>query len=888
MPTAPVRHGRTLAAALLLAIAAAAPAQTHWAFVPPVRPAVPAVTDTAWPRNDVDRFVLARLERQGMAPSPEATRGELLRRVTFDLTGLPPTLGELDAFEHDERPDAYERVVDALLARPAAAEESTRLWLDLARYADTHGMERDQVRALWRWRDRVLDDYAANMPFDRFVEEQLAGDLLPDATLAQRLASGFNRCNPTSDEGGLIPEEYLARYAMNRTDTFGTVFLGLTVGCAQCHDHKYDPLLQRDYYRLLAYFASFREDGNDGGVPAPAPALLAPRPDEARELARLRADAAALQAELDVAMPSCDAAQQRWEAEQTAAAACRWRSLACTAGASDGALPLERLADGSLRGLGQAPARGDYEVLCEGELGGTAALRLVALPDEDLPEHGPGRAGNGNFVLTAVELAIADGDGWRDVAIARADASFAQPGFAAAGVLDGEAETGWALQGRHAATPLYLTLAKALPAGTTRLRVRLRQQGRHQAHLLGRFALAASEEAPGELPATLLASFEGLGDGDGALRRDWWRDAHVDGHRQVRQRAAAAARAVADYEAKLPQCMVSQDLEQPRQVHVLVRGRYDQPAELVTPGTPAFLPPLPADAPADRRALAAWLLSPQQPLFARVAVNRLWLRHFGRGLVATPHDFGVRGERPSHPLLLDWLACEFRERGFDERAMHRLLVTSATYRQSAHATDAQLQRDADDVWLGRMRRQRLPAEAIRDQALAASGLLVDRFGGPSLRIPQPPGIWEAVAFPGSNTEHYVADSGDAVHRRSLYTFWKRTAPPPLLTTLDAPSREQCVVERQVTNTPLQVLALWNDEGMLEAARALAQRCLAAGGDDAARLQFAFRTLLQRAPTAAETAACAQLLQQRREDGEIGAWTLLANLLLGLDEALHRN
>jgi hypothetical protein len=359
--------------------------------------------------------------------------------------------------------------------------------------------------------------------------------------------------------------------------------------------------------------------------------------------------------------------------------------------------------------------------------------------------------------------------------------------------------------------------------------------------------------------------------------------------------------------------MVSEDLPEPRPVHVLVRGRYDHPAERVTPGVPAFLPPLPDGAPADRRALAAWLCSPEHPLFARVAVNRAWLRHFGRGLVATPHDFGTRGARPSHPELLDWLACEFRDGGWDERRLHRLLVLSATYRQSARATAASLARDPDNVLLARQRRQRLPAEAIRDQALAVSGLLVAGLGGASVRIHQPPGIWEAVAFPGSNTENYRRDDGDKLHRRSLYTFWKRTAPPPLLVTLDAPSREQCVVERQTTNTPLQALATWNDEGLVEAARGFAARCLREPGDDTARLRFAFRTVLQRAPEPAEAAHLADALAAQRaafaadepaakallavgtvvppadlDARELAAWAMVANLLLNLDEALHRN
>jgi hypothetical protein len=812
------------ACSLLLA-AALVPAQQHWAFVAPQRPAVPAA-GAAWAHNDVDRFVAAMHLPVGLAPSPPASRGELLRRVTFDLTGLPPTLAELEAFEGDVRPDAYERVVDRLLASPAHAEESTRWWLDLSRYADTSGMQRDQVRALWRWRDWVLDAYAANLPYDRFVTEQLAGDLLPMASEAQRLASGWNRNNPTSDEGGLIPEEYLARYAMNRTDTVGTALLGLTVGCAQCHDHKSDPLTQRDYYRLLAYFASFAEEGNDGGALAAAPSMLAPRPHEAAELARRKQVAAA--------------AAATW-------ALVPWTGLPLQPHGTDGFGPRD---DGAWLAQGPAPRQEDFAFDCPTPPAGIRALRLWALPDASLPRHGPGRAENGNFVLGEIEVEVEQAGQWQRVAIASATADFAQPGYPAAHAIDGDPGTGWALSGRHEATALYLVFAAPLPAGPVRLW--LRHRTRHAQHVLGCLRI---EAATVEIAASLAA--------------------HL-----------SATTALQQYEADLPQCMVSGELATPRAVHVLTRGRYDQPGERVAPGTPAFLPPLPADAPPDRRALAAWLFAPEQPLVARVAVNRFWLRHFGRGLVATPHDFGVRGARPSHPELLDWLATEFVAHGFDERYLHRLLVLSATYRQSSVQDASHRERDPDNVWLARMPRVRLPAEAIRDQALAVAGLLLDRQGGPSVRIQQPPGIWEAIALPGSNTEHYTADQGDDLRRRSLYTFWKRTAGPPLLLTFDAPSRETCVVERQTTITPLQTLALWNDTGMVEAARAFGRRLATAAGDQEA-VAMAFRLLLQRHPDAAEQRIATTLLESVGQDRET-ALTLLASTLFAHDEALHRN
>jgi len=805
-----------------LAFTAALSAQQHWAFVPPVRPAAPAVAGGE-PRNDVDRFVAAARSAFGLVANREAARGELLRRVTFDLTGLPPTQAELEAFEADARSDAYERIVDDLLARPAAAEESARWWCDLSRYADTSGMQRDQVRALWRWRDWVIDAYAAKMPFDRFVTEQLAGDLLPGANDSPRIASGWNRNNPTSDEGGLIPEEYLARYAMNRADTFGTALLGLTVGCAQCHDHKSDPLTQRDYYRLLAYFASFDEQGNDGGELAPAPSITAPRPHEAAELERLRV-AAGVAAGPFAATP--------------------WTRVPLLPVA--GPSPFAARSDGALLASGDVPERGDFTFAARGAFGGVRVLRLTALPDDSLPAKGPGRASNGNFVLSDCEL---HADGVRLV-IAGVDADHAQGGHAANAAIDDDPSSGWAIDGRHEPTALHLLLAAPLPAGTNELRLVLRHQSPHARHLLGCFVVHATTA---EVGSTLAA------------------------HR-------TAAAALAAFEGALPRCMVSGERSEPRPVHVLARGRYDQPGERVTPGPPAFLPPLPDDAPSDRRALVAWLFAPGHPLTARVAANRIWLRHFGRGLVATPHDFGVLGSRPSHPELLDWLACELIEHGWDERHLHRLLVTSATYRQSSATAADVRERDPDNVWLARMSRVRLPAEAIRDQALAVAGLLVHRTGGPSVRIQQPPGIWEAIALPGSNTEHYVADAGDDLRRRSLYTFWKRTAGPPLLLTFDAPSRETCVAERQVTTTPLQTLAIWNDEGMVAAARAFGER-LATVDDDI--VDAAFRRLLQRHATAAERRACHALLAAADADPAV-ARTLLASTLFALDETMHRN
>ncbi|TAH37262.1 MAG: DUF1549 domain-containing protein [Planctomycetota bacterium] len=1021
-------------------VAGGAAYEPHWSFVAPVRPEPPQVQDAGWCRNEIDRFVQARLEADGLAPQPEAPREALLRRVTLDLTGLPPTPEEMDAFLADGAPGAYERVVDRLLASPRHGEHQARFWLDAARYGDTHGMQTDSERSLWKWRDWVIDAYNRNLPYDRFVVEQLAGDLLPDAGLDQKIASGFNRCNPSSDEGGLIPEEFLARYAMDRVDSFGAVFLGLTVGCAQCHDHKFDPITQREYYQLYAYFNSIAEEGSNGGQLAPAPALRAPSPEQEKELERLRAGAAAARARLEQPMPELDAQQGAWEAEQKAALAQRWTALAPVVARAFNGTRLQVQADGSVLAAGETPEKEVYELDLVGALGGVRALRLQVLPDPSLPHGGSGRAPeNGNFVLGEARVLM----GAQNLAVARAASDFAQDGFAAPGVLDGDPETGWAIGGDRRPHELQLVLAQPLPEAASVVRVRLEQQTRFPRHSIGRLRVAASrdpafapallgpwwqagpftartepeawdtafvdettpdraavdgagrpvwiehpeyadgarldfagdlaavylhrriecaqerrarlavgsddslkiwlngalvhanralrpltpgqdrieltlrqgandllvkvvnnlgefalsfalaEEEFGGLPVNVAAALE-RGD-DAALLRDFFRERRAPRWRALRQALAAAEQAAADYEAAIPLTMVSADLPEPRPAFVLARGQYDRPGEPVAPGTPAFLPPLPAGAPPNRLGLARWLVQPGHPLTARVLVNRMWAQHFGGGIVAGARDFGHQGPWPSDPELLDWLADELVRSGWDQKAMHRRMVTSAAYRQRAQGP-----------------RARLDAEVLRDQALAVSGLLVERIGGPSVRPYQPPGIWEAVAFTGSNTEVYRRDRGEALYRRSLYTFWKRTAPPPGLTTLDAPGREVCTVERARTNTPLQALALLNDEQLVEAARALAQRLLARAGDADARLSFGFRLCTGRLPSAAELEILrrsveAQLAAFRADElaalrlihvgasvapdeldtAELAAWTMLAGLLLNLDEATTR-
>jgi hypothetical protein len=683
----------------------------HWAYEAPVRPPLPVLKDTRWPRNGIDAFILARLEKEGLSPSPEAPKETLIRRVTLDLTGLPPTPREVDAFLADTSPDAYERVVDRLLASPRYGERLAMDWLDAARFADTNGFQNDFARTMWPWRDWVIDAFNRNQRFDSFVIEQMAGDLLPAPTLSQRVATGFNRNNRTVTEAGSIDEEWRVENAVDRVETTATVFLGLTMGCARCHDHKFDPVSQREFYQLFAFFNSVNEKGVYTEQPGNVPPLLAlPSPED---VGRLRQ-------------------------------------------------------------------------------------------------------------------------------------------------FDG--------------------------------------------------AIAAAERARKEL--------ESAGAG---------RDLIEPEARALKEKVAKLHKDRGEYEKRVPTVMVMEDLKTSRPTFVLKRGRYDMPdaSQKVESGVPACLSAGTKGAArmANRLDLARWLVAPDNPLTARVTVNRFWQHYFGIGLVKTTENFGVQGEPPSHPELLDWLATEFMSgasggvdpgQPWDVKAMQRLIVTSATYRESSKASPALVQRDPENRLLARGPRFRLPAEVVRDNALAVSGLLAERLGGPSVKPYQPPGLWEALAG-GAGEGPYVQEKGVGLYRRSLYTYRKRTVPHPALATLDAPSREVCQVKRPRTNTPLQALELLNDVTYIEAARKLAQLMLTEGGRNAEeRIAFAFRRATARLPEAKELQVLAWGLERHRhtfvidreaaqrfihhgdspldariDPVELAAYAATAEVILNLDETITK-
>jgi hypothetical protein len=681
--------------------------QELWSFVPPRRPPLPNVAHSRWPRNGLDYFILARLEAEGLHPSPEADKTTVIRRLTLDLTGLPPTPAEVDAFVADASPDAYDKVVDRLLASPHCGERLAVDWLDAARFADTHGYHIDSGRDMSRWREWVINAFNRDLPFDQFTIEQLAGDLLPNATVAQRIASGFNRNHMINFEGGAIPEEYHTAYLVDRVNTTSTVWLGLTIACAQCHDHKYDPITQKEYYQLYAFFNNVPENGLDGQKGNAAPVLTMPAPEQNQRLADL-----------------------------------------------------------------------------------AAAIQQL---EEQLKEPSPEK--------------------------------------------------------------------NAAPA------------------------------------------------------------------QQLQERLAKLRRERTELEKQIPTTMVMAEMPQPRDTFLLLRGQYDKKGEKVRAGVPASLPPLPPGVPANRLGLARWLVDPGQPLTARVIVNRYWQMFFGTGLVKTAEDFGSQGELPSHPQLLDWLAVEFlsptptpagsgAKQPWDVKALLHLMVTSATYRQTSVVAPALLVKDPENRLVARGPRLRLQAEFIRDQALAVSGLLDEEIGGQSVSPYQPPGLWEELMSreDGKNwtAQTYVQSHGKDLYRRTMYTFWKRTSPPPTLTTFDAPDRETCTVRRPRTNTPLQALVLMNDPTYLEASRKLAERMLLEAGGTEQRIRLAFRLAMARQPKRAELAVLEKIFTKQlavyREDpeaavkllsvgeskrnekldvAELAAWAMVASVILNLDETVTK-
>jgi mono/diheme cytochrome c family protein len=918
-------------------IAQGAPYATHWAFTPPSRKPLSKVKFTAWPRNPIDYFILARLERAGLQPTAEADRTTLIRRVALDLTGLPPTPADVNAFLADQTPNAYEKVVDRLLRSPRYGEHMARFWLDAARYGDTHGLHLDNYREMWPYRDWVIKAFNSNKPYDRFLTEQLAGDLLPGATLDQIVATGFNRCHVTTSEGGSIEEEVYVRNVIDRVETTGTVFMGLTVGCCRCHDHKFDPIKQKEFYQLFAFFNNLDGPALDGNAALPAPSVRIPTAEQSAELENVQQKIADLRKRIDaeVAKVKYDDSADAKESEQTARAEFVWIDDAIPAGAKSSS-------DGGINGQWHFVGRPKHPVFS----GEKSSLRTATgLSQHYFEGAKPGlRVGSGDTLFAYVYLDPANPP--KEIMLQWHTGEWKHRAYWGDNVIPwGKDNSGE----RRLVGPLPKKgewVRLEVPAGKVGLKPGTVIGGwaftQHGGTVYWDKAGTVTATPQSNQPFTTLASWVRVQRAAGGAglppsiqqivklerakrneqQKKQLRDYFIENAYAVtqatfaplRQQIAALEKERQRIDKETPATLVFKERATLKPAYILKRGEYDQHGEQVGRDTPKFLPPLPDKAGRDRLGLAKWLVSPEHPLTARVEVNRLWQQCFGTGLVKTTEDFGSQGESPSHPELLDWLAVQFREEGWDIKQMMKRLVMSATYRQSSRVTKDRLEKDRDNRLLSRGPRFRLDAEMLRDQALFVSGLLVEKLGGPSVKPPQPSGLWEAVAYTGSNTARFTPDRGhEKVHRRSMYTFWKRTSPPPEMNTFDAPSRESCIVRRERTNTPLQALLLMNDPQFVEAARTLAQRTLKEGGATTeARLTYLFRLTTARPPQAKELAELVAAYKDHRmtytrdtakakqlihvgelepdatlNPSELAAWTMIANLLLNLDEVINK-
>ncbi len=938
-------------------IAAGAEYQPHWSLIAPKRPPLPAVKNAGWVRNPVDAFVLAELEKRGLRPAPEADRRTLARRLSLDLTGLPPQPAEVEAFVNDKAPDAYERLVDRFLKSPHWGEHRGRYWLDAARYADTHGIHFDNYREMWSYRDWVIDAFNKNKPFDQFTIEQIAGDLLPNRTLDQVVASGFNRCNITTNEGGAIAEEYLVLYARDRVETTSQVWLGTTAGCAVCHDHKFDPLSQREFYSLAAFFNNTTQAGMDGNVKDTPPILPVPRLEDRPRAEALKKELPEVRQQAEARLQAARPDFERWLAtakpEQIAALVpADWLRLHAPLNEGTGTA-LNLTLDGRPRTVsvtgGVAWDKGKVSNRAL-KLQRGAVLEVPEVGDFDkdqgfsygawvrFPRNVPGGA---VFARMDDQNEFRGWDLWTEGGKVGAHIINRWPQDALKVVTRTPVPTGtwnhlfvtYDGSGRAAGVKVYVngvpqptdvqadslknTTRTPVPFTLAQRRTTSRIDGLQLEDLrvygrtltpaeVDRLAKGTAVAIPANKTPEQLTSAEK----EELFRR--WVPAQDKPYQALAEKLKALEQEEAAIKARSTVAHVMQERPQPAMAFVLFRGDYDKRRDKVEPATPRALPPLPADLPKNRLGFAKWLLLPEHPLTARVTVNRFWQEVFGTGIVRTSGDFGVSGELPSHPELLDWLAVEFRESGWDVKRFFRMLVLSSAYRQAAAATPEKLEKDPQNRLLSRGPRFRMDGEMIRDYALAAGGLLVRKIGGPSVKPYQPEGVWEAVAMIGSNTRDYRPDTGEGLYRRSLYTFWKRAAPPASMDIFNAPSRETCTVRRERTNTPLQALVTLNDPQFVEAARHLAEIALEEGQKTDGRIDVMARRLLARPLNTEETkvvqgtlddllawykahpadakkllAVGASKADPAADPAELAAWTMLANEMMNLDEVLNK-
>jgi len=899
----------------------------HWAYRKPARPALPPVKNRLWARNAIDRFILARLEREDLAPSPPAERARLLRRASLALTGIPPTPAEVEAFTSDRRPGAYERAVDRLLASPHYGERWAQHWLDLARYADSNGFQADQLRDSWAYRDWVIRALNRDMPFDRFAIEQIAGDLIPGATVEQKVATGFHRTPTCNVEAGVHPEANRVNQVVDRVNTTGAVFLGTTLECAQCHDHKYDPFTQKEYYQLFAYFNNTPlEVKLSSGVQYNfyGPTMDLPLPEAKQQVAdQLRKELEQIKERQQTMQRDQAADLARW-AETTAAALktnpARWRVLPITSMTTTGGEDVAYLPDGSALVTGSLPGTTLYTATFPGPLENINGLKIEALTHESLPGKGPGRgdAKRTNFILSELtaQVAPAAEEESRAIELHSPQADFSQQRWRVSKAIDGDRSTGWAIAPQFG-KPHWASFRTARPISVRKgesLVIKLDQNyGRGRTLGRVRISVLTGDPATADLPAEVIAALKTDGDRRSKKQKKVLADYYAAANpqlKQLKQTAEKLERELAKIEP--PSTLVMVELDKPRDTHVLNRGNYLDKGAKVSPGAPRALHPLDPKLPPNRLGFARWLMSKENPLVARVTVNRWWSQIMGRGLVSTEEDFGSQSEPPSHPELLDWLAIELMDSGWSMKHVHRQIVTSAAFRQSARARPEHLARDAENRLYSRGPRFRLPAETVRDNALAISGLLSHKMHGPPVMPYQPDGIWKAV---GRNQPRWKTATDQDRYRRGVYVVWKRAAPYPSFVSFDAPDRAACTVKRPRTNTPLQALTLLNDPAYAEMALALAQRIMteAPGRSPAARAAYGMKLCVARQPTEREVRALtrlyehelhkvsgqtavaksrlANLLPGQRQAGldevELAAWFAVANVLLNLDETISQ-
>ena len=936
----------------------------HWSFIKPEMHPVPEIS-SEWPNNDVDRFILAKLNQKDFSPSERASQEKLIRRVTFDLTGLPPTVAEVDQFLTDTSPDAYEKLVDRLLTSPHYGERMATEWLDVARYADSHGYQDDGMRNMWPWRDWVIQSFNQNMPYDQFITWQLAGDMLPNATQEQRLASGFNRNHLQSQEGGIVSEEYRVEYVADRANTLGKAFLGLTVECARCHDHKYDPISQKEYYSLYAFFNSINETGQIPYLGEASPTIILTDDEVDEQLSFVQEKMREQEKKLKTIRSEDQPGFTAWLKQVSDDPQSRGVFLK----GQIGYYPLDAVSNEQFSNAANSRLPADMVVsqqdkeikIVEGKQG--KAIELVGDSYVDLGRHIGYFERNEPFTVSLWFKALQDSI--QGPVFTRAEGEFSgNRGYML--YIQEDRRLSVMLNHTWPANSIEIHTTKQVPLdewihlaltydGSSQAKgVTLFMNGRQTHHKVINDHLKRSIKNYGpeqairndsvnfqighhfdrslegaaidefsvfnrELSAVEIAKLYGTEDPIltflEAKKQPDLLEHYLHRYNPAYQKTLARLTKLREQENRLysdqPEVMVMEELPEPRSTFVLDRGAYDAPTDQVYPTTPVSVMEFPDDLPRNRLGLAQWLIDEDNPLTARVAVNRYWQLLFGRGIVKTSDDFGNQGELPSHPELLDWLAIRFRESGWDVKALLRMLVMSATYQQSSVATPEMLEKDYENVWLAHGPSYRMPAEMIRDNALVASGLFADTIGGPSVKPYQPEGLWQELAT--RNATEYVQDTGANLYRRGLYTVWKRSSPPPSMNSFDASDKYLCTVKRQKTNTPLQALVLLNDPQYVEAARVLAERMMKEGGETLEeQVNFGFKALTSREPDDRELTLLTQLYQEEQTEfsqaparadslltvgehprdadlpaDELAALTVVANTLINYDEAVYK-